>query len=238
MSTLSRRDVIRLFGAAAVLAHLPACGDNAGDKVFSAADLNLLNQLADVIIPPDDQPGGSKLGAVTYIEQLLTAFDTAIPRIYAGGPYSDRNGAMTDDFQSFVELDRVSTAAWMQTVPGIKQQLVDGLAAARAMKISDPAVLYDQLPDAFRALLFELVTEAAFAAPEYGGNRNLAGWQMIHFEGDSLPQGYSQWNGTGYDERADAPMSGPNPSDPEPISDDIHQLLGEVAMVLGGRIRP
>jgi hypothetical protein len=229
--------VIRLFGSAAVLLHLPACGDNAGDKVFSAADLNLLNQLADVIIPPDDQPGGSKLGAIAYIERLLTAFDTAIPKIYAGGPFSDRSGASTNDFQSFVELDRVSAASWTQTVPMIKSQLVDGLAAARAMKISDPAALYDQLPDDFRTLIFELVTEAAWAAPEYGGNPNLAGWKMIHFEGDSLPQGYSQWNGTSYDERADSPMSTPNPSDPEPLTDDIHMLLVEVVMVLGGRIK-
>ena len=66
---------------------------------------------------------------------------------------------------------------------------------------------------------------------------HLAGWQMIHFEGDSLPTGYSQWNGTSYDERADSPMSTPNPSDPEPISDDIHTLLAEVTMVLGGRIK-
>jgi len=58
---------------------------------------------------------------------------------------------------------------------------------------------------------------------------------MVHFEGDSLPLGYSQWNGTGYDERPDSPMSTANPSDPEPMTSDVAALLDEVVSALGGR---
>ncbi|HEY1555808.1 MAG TPA: gluconate 2-dehydrogenase subunit 3 family protein [Kofleriaceae bacterium] len=235
MPALTRRDLFRLVGGAAVLAQLPACGDNAGDRVFTSAELNMLYALANVIIPPDDKPGGAELGAIAYIEALVTAFQHTPPMIYAGGPSSDRAGGNENDFLTFVELDRVSHAAWQLDTMNIKQQLVDGLAAARALNISDPAALYDSLDDDFRTLVFELVTEAAWAAPEYGGNPNLAGWAMIHFEGDSLPMGYSQWNGSGYSERGEAPMSTPNPSDPEPLDDDVSQVISEVVAFLGGQ---
>ena len=225
MPALTRRDVFRLLGSAALLSQLPACGDNrSGDHVFTSSELQMLEDFADVILPPDDQPGGRALGAVAYIEGLVTAFDATIPRIYAGGPFSNRSGSTDDQFGNFVELDRVNLAAWQKivlgtgTAPSLKDQLKQGLAAARAMHVSDPT--------------------AAFAAPEYGGNPGTLGWQMIHFEGDSLPLGYSQWNGQGYDERAASPMSTANPSDPEPLTDDIRQLLDTVAAVLGGKSQP
>ena len=40
----------------------------------------------------------------------------------------------------------------------------------------------------------ELVCQAAYAAPEYGGNQGTVGWSQIHFEGDSQPLGYSLWD--------------------------------------------
>lgn len=249
---LSRRELIRVLGAAAAAAHLPACGDNvSGDAVFTGAQKALLEDLADVIIPPDDKPGGAALGAIAYIEGLIGAFyGVGAPRIYAGGPFSGRNpepdGTLVDNnFVTFVELDRVNDAAWRlfvfgnDTTPGLRARLQTGLDAAAAMHIADKAKLFDALDDDFRSLLIELVTEAAFAAPEYGGNPGLAGWNMIHFEGDSQPLGYSQFNGTGYTERPEAPLSTANPGDdPEPLSNDIRDLLSTVIGVLGGRVRP
>jgi hypothetical protein len=250
--SLSRRDLIRLLGAAAALSKLPGCGDNIpGDTVFTGTQRAMLEDLADVIIPPDDQPGGAALGAVAYIEGLIGAYyGVGAPRIYAGGPFSGRNPLpdgtpVENDFVTFVELDRVSDAAWRlfifgdDTTPGLRARLQAGLDAAAQLKVADKAQLFDALDDDFRQLLIDLVTEAAFAAPEYGGNPGLAGWKMIHFEGDSQPLGYSQFDGTNYIERPEAPLSTPNPGDdPEPLSDDIRQLLTTVIGVLGGRVRP
>src|SRR5258705_11691360 len=100
-----------------MIANLPACGDNiTGDAVFTGPQRSLLEDFADVVIPPDDQPGGAKLGAVAYIEGLIDAYyGVGAPRIYAGGPFSDRN-ALPDgtipanDFLTWAELDRVSDA--------------------------------------------------------------------------------------------------------------------------------
>ena len=262
---LTRRELIRRLAAAAALAKLPACGDNSpgGDAVFTGVQLAMLEQLADVIIPPDDTPGGAKLGAVAYIEGLINAFyGVGHARIYAGGPFSDRNplpDATTppNDFVNFIELDRVNDTAWrlfifgsasvpggapneatLGPVVGLRDRLQQGLDAAIALKVADPAKLFDALDDDFRQLLIDLVTEAAFAAPEYGGNPGGAGWQLVHFEGDSLPRGYSAFDGTSYVERPEAPLSTANPGpDPDPLTDDIKQLLTTVANVLGGRVK-
>jgi hypothetical protein len=43
----------------------------------------------------------------------------------------------------------------------------------------------------FRGLLYEHVVEGAYAAPEYLGNRDLAGWRAIDFPGDVQPRGYT-----------------------------------------------
>jgi len=229
-----------MIGASVALAKLPACGTS-GDGTFSADQLAMLNGFADVIIPRDDQPGGADLGAVTYIERLIRAFEVTPPAIYAGGPYSGRqpfpDGTPADhDFATFIELDRVTEAAWRPAVAEIKDQLVTGLDAALARTTADvhamtPAqfqAAFDGSDADFKDLVIDLMCQAAFAAPEYGGNPGGSGWAMIHFEGDSLPLGYTP-------ERPDAPLSTANASDPEPLSDDVRAILGLIASLLGGQ---
>jgi hypothetical protein len=242
---LTRRQLFRVVGGAALLAKLPACGDNA-DPVFSHTERTLLRGFADAVIPKDDTPGGADLGAVAYIERLVTAFAAVTPPIYAGGPYSGRvpypDGSFpTRDFERFI--DRVGLAAWQTEITSLEQRLRDGLETAAQtttksiddLTAQDYANLFDASDDDFKQLMIDLVCEAAWAAPEYGGNPGGAGWKLIHFEGDALPLGYSQWNGTEHVERPEAPLSTANPSDPEPLSDDIRQILATVIAVLGGR---
>jgi hypothetical protein len=166
------------------------------------------------------------------------------------------------DFTTFIELDRVKDAAWRLTVfgssglpngapneallgqvVGIADQLKAGLQAAIALvphAITDlgPADfqrLFNATDSEFQTLVIELTIEGAFCAPEYGGNLELEGWNLCHFEGDSLPRGYSQFDGTQYLERPEAPLSTANPSDPEPLTDDLRQTLQLIITVLGGR---
>jgi hypothetical protein len=273
--TLTRRELVKLIGGA-VVAFKVGCKSSPpdGDGVFADDELRLLRGFADVIIPPDDKPGGADLGAVPYIETLALAFDNASPPIFAGGPFSDRNpfpdsngrasGNFPDnEFASFIELDRVAAAAWQLKVLGsdrvavtpnedlygavdsLEGQLKSGLRAAidastlpiDQLDGDQIQTLFDGQPAAFKSLLIQLVQEAAFSAPEYGGNIDRAGWEMCHFEGDSQPLGYSQLVGNTYLERPEAPLTVANPgADPEPITDDVRQLLETVIAVLGGRI--
>ncbi len=46
-------------------------------------------------------------------------------------------------------------------------------------------------PEAFRDLLHQHACEGMYAAPEYGGNRDLVAWQAIGFLGDVEPRGYT-----------------------------------------------
>jgi hypothetical protein len=93
----------------------------------------------------------------------------------------------------------------------------------------------------YRDTLVDLVSEAAFGAPEYGGNPGLAGWKMVHFEGDVQPLGFSWFDPSqnAYRERPDAPVSMANPSgDPDPLDDDTRAFIGQVVTLLGGKTFP
>jgi hypothetical protein len=262
--SLTRRQVLRVLGSAAALAKLPlaGCGDNLTPNPgpFTDSQRRALAAFADVVLPPDDEPGGAALGAVDYIERLLHAFASSPPAIFADGPFSGRSAfpdgtVPPNDFARFVELDRVNAAAWKLRIlggtapdgtrhPSLYEQIAAGLDSAIALRgpdldelsIEARTDLFDDQDEDWQELMVELVTEAAFAAPEYGGNKDLAGWRMIRFEGDSQPLGYSPIDGATTTERADAPLSTPNPGpDPAPLDAEVRELLALVTAFLGGR---
>jgi hypothetical protein len=71
-------------------------------------------------------------------------------------------------------------------------------------------------PPEFKTLLIYHTFEGMLCAPEYGGNRNMLGWQLIDFDGDSQPLGYEIYDETApgnYRERDDKPNSRPNPDE-------------------------
>jgi hypothetical protein len=283
----SRRDVLRYIGGVTVAATVPlptlGCSTTpapASTGFFTDDERTALGALANAVIPPDDKPGGQALGAVEYIEGLMTAFDnesaTVAPTIFAGGPFSgrnpwpDENGQPSTDFppnefQNFLQLDRVKEAGWrlmlfgssgvpgggpndaiLGPVIGLREQMKTGLAAAIAgatapldqLDQSDLQDYFNSLETVFRALVIELVTEGCFGPPEYGGNANLAGWDICHFEGDSQPLGYSVWSTAlgQYVERPDAPMSTLGGPDPEPLDPQVTALLDSVVQLLGGMV--
>jgi len=43
----------------------------------------------------------------------------------------------------------------------------------------------------FPSLVFQHAAEGMYGAPEYGGNKDLAGWKYIKFPGDAQPRGYT-----------------------------------------------
>lgn len=260
---LTRRRFLQATGGAGVIAALPAgCdGPPQPSQVLSGEERRVLAALADAVLPPDDAPGGSALGTVEYVEQLLGAFEGGGPLVFAGGPYSGRmpygdamggasNRFPDNDFLRFVPLDRVTEAAWRLRLygsadePGLFDRVREILAHALEVTPAPPeeldadqrAALLARLDQDSIDLLVDLVTEACFSAPEYGGNKGGAGWRLCHFEGDVQPLGYSMFDlrTGGYRERADAPVSTPSTSDPEPMDDDTRELVTLIVEVLGG----
>ena len=260
---MNRREFLKWVGAGSAILMWPAGCARAGAGGFlTSAERRTLAALADAILPPDDQPGGAALGTVDYVEALLTALDGHAPTMLRGGPYSGRqpfaddSGAPTtnfptDGFATALPLDRVAARAWqlrlfgssgtdgggpndpvLGPVIGLRDQIRQGLAAPGASSI-------DNVDPDFLNLLYTLVSEASFGAPEYGGNPAGQGWAMVHYEGDMQPLGYSQFDAATqtYRERAEMPVSTANPGpDPEPLDDATRELLGEVVAALGGKL--
>ena len=260
---INRREFLQWLGAGSAVLLVPL-GCASPIRFLTADEKRTLAALADGILPPDDQPGGSALGAVDYVENLLTSLDRAVPTVLLGGPYSgrqpfaDASGAPSTNFplDSFIvplPLERVAERAWqlrlygsrgtsgggpndavLGPIVGLRDQLRQGLAQSAGQTI-------DNIDPDLRDTLYSLVSEAAFGAPEYGGNPSGAGWLMVHFEGDSQPLGYSLFDTTAntYRERADAPVSTANPgADPEPLDADTIKLLDTVVAALGGKTFP
>ena len=284
----TRRELLRWIGASVAASALPVgsigCGSSSSNDqpqpqpgFFTDDERSLLSVLADGILPPDDQPGGSSFGAVAYIERLLTLFDHGDdpPFVFASGPYSGRtpfandDGSVgttkpPDDFSHALPLDRVTEHGWrlflfgsdgvpggapndgvLPKVVGLRDQVKDLLRRAaqiaekpaKDLAPSEIADLIANLTIDDRTLLVDLVAQAAFGAPEYGANPDGKGWAMVHFEGDSQPLGYTQYDATTgtFKERADAPMSTPATSDPEPLDDETRAFVVSIVVAIGGK---
>jgi hypothetical protein len=93
----------------------------------------------------------------------------------------------------------------------------------------------------FIQLVARHAIEGVCAAPEYGGNARTRGWKMLGLEGDSQPLGYALYSrrADAYRERADHPLSTPNPDElagPLPLSaegDQVEQFIVATTGSLG-----
>jgi hypothetical protein len=187
--------------------------------------------------PADDpaeagHPGAREANVTGYIDSMLGALgalDSAAPLIYAGGPWSNRHTSGPDLMARFTGLDPVARIAWRRRLQAWQQQYRQGIATLDKLAGGDFATVGHAEQDkilagsgaaAFTSLLFEHTIEGLYAAPEYGGNRDLAGWKDIGFPGDIQPRGYTP------DEvsRSD----GPDPVDNTGIVAEVLKLLGSL----------
>jgi hypothetical protein len=90
--------------------------------------------------------------------------------------------------------------------------------------------------EAFGEVFVAHVVEAAYGPPEYGGNRDLAGWRAASFDGDSMPLGYALPTASGgFAELDDRPTSAPNPGETYgDIDAEVLDVLRLVVLVAGG----
>jgi Gluconate 2-dehydrogenase subunit 3 len=181
----------------------------AGHAFFSEHDYGVIEAACERLIPAaHGHPGATVLGATDYIDGLLGAFAVDPPRIWAGGPFSGRYGGKAS-FEDFLRLSRLEELAWRTRIEGSggiaerefngpvtgwQQQYRDGIAALdRAfaeLSADEQDARLDSVPE-FKQLLYGHACEGAYGAPEYGGNRGLAGWRSIEFPGDVQPRGYT-----------------------------------------------
>jgi hypothetical protein len=128
---VSRRSFLAATGTMGLLAFAPPvrvgallgearAAGNAG-RFLGAEEMATLTALCDRLIPgpPEDPtPGAVQAGVPAAIDLLLGAFELDPPLIYAGGPFSNRDGAKRDDFAHFIRLDRQQELAWRIRLEG------------------------------------------------------------------------------------------------------------------------
>jgi len=273
----SRRLFLQVLGALPATAWLSAGCSSSGPRYLTDTERRVLGACADAIYPPDDTgPGAAGLGAVDFIDALLTAFEHDPPRIHAAGPFSDRNpypatdGSPSsrfppDQFLEYLPLSRVQRAGWqlrlygsrgtpgggpndavLGPVIGLRDLVRDGIQQAIESfptpidRLSDEALqaIYDYLPDDARAQVELLVLQSVFSLPEYGGNRGSGGWRLIHFDGDSMPLGYTYVDPATQviRDRPEAPVLGRETRpDPDAMDDETIALFRAATAVLGGK---
>lgn len=126
----TRRVFLKILGALPASAVLSFDCSSSGPRFLTDTERRVLAACAEAVFPADDSaPGAAELGAVEFIENLLTAFEHDPPHIHAAGPFSDRNpypaedgGASRrfppDQFLEFLPLSRVQRAGWQLRLYG------------------------------------------------------------------------------------------------------------------------
>lgn len=220
----TRREALKVAGGTAV-AVFAASASGGGIAVavepgkaafLTPEELRQLRALVDVFIPADQDPGAVQGGCAEAIDALLGAFAVSPPRIYAGGPFSDRAGAKQNDFARFLTLDRYEERAWRLRiegsngradlerngpVPGWQRVYREGLAALAQAGFADQTSTERELRlrqglgtqvDALVEIAWPHTWQLMYGAPEYGGNKDLVGWKLAVWDGDVQPRGWSR----------------------------------------------
>jgi hypothetical protein len=123
-----------------------------------------LAAVADRIFPPTETPGAVQAGAVDYIVQALAGPYRAQLPLYRRGLKEVERCAQTRHGAPFVALSEAA-----------QDVLLQALEAGETPAAADGAVFFD--------MVREHVLEGVFCEPEYGGNRDLAGWKLVGFPG-------------------------------------------------------
>jgi hypothetical protein len=231
---LARREFLRLGRDLALLALFPgpalgewlAGASRPGGAGFflDAGQMRTLRALCERFIPgpPEDpDPGAREAGAADYIDLLLGAFEQKPAHLFAGGPFSMREGGGHNQFADFIELDALEERIWRTRIEGSRglperewngpvvgwqERYTRGLALLDQAARRLGAESFADLPawkarwlmrlatgelDEFLDLAFEHTLEGMYGAPEYGGNRGRVGWSYTRWPGDHQPHGYT-----------------------------------------------
>jgi len=188
---------------------LAACSTPSSQKsflVFDAHEAGVVEEATARLIPgPRDDPseighpGAREANVTRYIDTMLGALMVLPPKVFAGGPFSDRDGSRVDDMAKFLPLTAAELRGWTERLDAFRQQYrkgiktLDRLAGGDFTTVSADKMdeILAQDPEGFMTLVFGHAIEGMYSVPEYGGNAGLAGWHDIAWVGDRQPRGFS-----------------------------------------------
>jgi hypothetical protein len=184
-----------------------AAGPDAPYRFFSPHQAAVLDAATRRLVPgPDDDPaeighpGAHEAKVLRYLDGLLAVFASSPPKIFAGGPWSNRHTTGPDYLSTFVAPDAAQLLSWKVRIAELRKQytagvkLLDSEAGGDFSKLSasdQDKVLASSALGEFTALLFGHTIEGMYSIPEYGGNAARVGWIEIGYPGDIQPRGYT-----------------------------------------------
>jgi hypothetical protein len=138
--TLTRRELLRLAAAAAAsplipdaaaaAAAAPVAAAKAG-RFFSAAEMVVLDELCEAILPADEHSGGARAaGVAVFIDDKLAQFDPGIPEL-----------------QTVRDAWKAGLAPFLQGTPEARVQLLERLSAAEQGPKTDSERFFKQLKE-------------------------------------------------------------------------------------------
>jgi gluconate 2-dehydrogenase gamma chain len=163
---------------------------------LSAIEAAFVSAVADTMIPADElSPSGTDCGVVAFVDRQLASSWGGGARFYRAGPF--RKGKPEHGYQlpltprEFFAVGIAATNAWTRKLHGKTFDRLTPREREDALKAleSGKAELVGFNGRQFFGALLNLVMEAFFADPIYGGNRNKAAWKMISYPG--LPALYA-----------------------------------------------
>lgn len=175
---------------------------------LTAEQFRVIEAVCARLIPTDEDPGAAEARVADYIDGLLGAFAFDPPRIWAGGPYSGRFGGPAS-FTAFHRLTALDELAWRTRIEGsrgiperewngpvvgLQERYLAGIGRLGADFADVDGEEQDRRLrgcEEFTNLVYEHACEGMYGAPEYGGNRDGAGWSYIGYRGDVQPRGYT-----------------------------------------------
>lgn len=133
--------------------------------MLTAQHWSLLQVVVDLIVPPDDVPGGWEAGVGTYLAlQLQGALQPFLNLYRAGLDALER------------EAEAIYGASFLSLANGQQQALLQHIEQGNV------TTAWPVDPASFFARLVEHVMEGFYSDPGNGGNRNAVAWHMIGFE--------------------------------------------------------
>lgn len=162
-----------------------------GYQSFGPSEVAFVESLVNHMCPSDDlTPNGVDCGIATYIDRQLAGGFGQGERLYTAGPWPA--GKPQHGYQSpllpdaafklgIAHVNEVCRTRFSHDFDGLPQadaeRVLQDVAAGRA------APYAAWLKDWFDDLVYPLFTEACFADPIYGGNRNKVFWAAIGYPG-------------------------------------------------------
>jgi len=253
----------RALGAADFLEHLLTAFDYAQPRILARGPFSGREPYPDnaqgvpsAVLPPDDFASFIPLSRVQELywrAEIYGSEEAGLPPHLAAQRGGRLVGLRTRYREGLRIVDEVSTSVAGKPFAALSTAEQDALLPRFDTDADFPA---DPVRGTrFLELVIQHTIEGCFTAPEYGGNRDGAGWRMLGIEGDSQPLGYAIYSraAKGYRERPEHPLTTANPDEiapdgslaPRPLTPDgdliqksISELTQFLELVLPGACLP